>query len=190
MKRNLIIILILAVTASAMTSILVLKASSVEKVSTPEVQQVNESKINWTDFQNGLELQKSSSKKMLVYVYTDWCSYCKKMESGTFSDPELIAFINKNYIPVKLNAESREVYKLGGYEFKYIQNQGRGYNELAAALLDGQMGYPSTVFMNEKTERITVYPGYQMPDAYKSALSYIAGDHYLSKTYDEFMSGN
>jgi thioredoxin-related protein len=111
------------------------------------------------------------------------------MESGTFSDPSLINYINDNYIPVKLDGEAKEAYKLRDYEFKYISNAGRGYNELAAALLDGKMGYPSTVFMTENMERITVYPGYQEASAYKSVLKFIAEDIYLTKSFADYSAG-
>lgn len=190
MRRILIAIASLLLLSSA--SVYVLKASGLTGKSKgeqfAEVTKQN-SGINWVDFNTGLKMQSQSPRKMLIYVHTSWCSYCKKMENGTFSDPSLVAYINEKYIPVMLDAESKEVFKLKEYEFKYIANSGRGYNELAAALLDGKMGYPSTVFMTENMERITVYPGYQDASAYKSVLKFIAEDIYLTKSFADYSAG-
>ena len=57
----------------------------------------------------------------MVDFYTDWCIPCKQIDSETFTNEEVINKIEKNFIPIKINAESKyglplfEQYKGTGY---------------------------------------------------------------------------
>ena len=64
------------------------------------------------DFNSALNAAKVLKKYLFIEFYTDWCINCKKMEADVFTDPELSAYINKNYVPVKLNAEFFNVMDL------------------------------------------------------------------------------
>lgn len=57
------------------------------------------------DFNSAVNAAKVLKKYLFIEFYTDWCVNCKKMEADVYTDPELSAYINKNYVPVKLNAE-------------------------------------------------------------------------------------
>ena len=61
--------------------------------------------IRWQSYADGMARSKSENKKMFVHFYADWCSTCKIMEKKTFKDPGVIAALNKNYIPVKVNVD-------------------------------------------------------------------------------------
>lgn len=57
------------------------------------------------------DLQQQAARKKQPYFidfYTSWCGYCKKLDQTTFKDPEVIKFIDNNYIPFKSNAEGSE----------------------------------------------------------------------------------
>ncbi len=43
-------------------------------------------------------------KYVLVDVYTDWCSWCKKLDRDVFTDPDLISYLRQDFICVKVNA--------------------------------------------------------------------------------------
>jgi thiol:disulfide interchange protein len=43
--------------------------------------------IEWMTFEQALEAQKETPKKILVDVYTDWCGPCKLMDKKTFQNP-------------------------------------------------------------------------------------------------------
>ena len=51
---------------------------------------------------------KKSKKPFFVDFYTDWCGYCKKMDASTFRDPEVLKFVENNFLAYKLNAEKGE----------------------------------------------------------------------------------
>lgn len=53
-------------------------------------------------------LAHKKNKVIFVDAYTDWCGPCKMMTAQTFTDPQLGAFFNENFINVKLDMEKGE----------------------------------------------------------------------------------
>ena len=43
-------------------------------------------KINWVSFNEALELQKETPKKIIMDVYTNWCGPCKMLDRNTFQN--------------------------------------------------------------------------------------------------------
>ncbi|WP_332912621.1 thioredoxin family protein [Algoriphagus boritolerans] len=81
--------------------------------------------INWLKFEEAIAANAKSPKMLLVDVYTDWCGWCKKMDKDTFTDPKVIAYINSNFYPVKMNAEdTKRTFEFMGKEYtehKWLQ---------------------------------------------------------------------
>jgi thioredoxin-related protein len=63
--------------------------------------------------QNGLSWQKDifaghkestrTGKPMLLVFGADWCLFCKKLEQTTLAEPEMVKYINANFVPVHLD---------------------------------------------------------------------------------------
>ena len=72
--------------------------------------------IAWNKFDQGIVRSKSENKKIFLHFYADWCGACRIMESKTFKDPAVIAYINEKFIPIKVNAdrekEATELFKV------------------------------------------------------------------------------
>ena len=64
--------------------------------------------IRWMSMNEALEAQKETPKKILMDVYTSWCGPCKLLDKNTFGNKDVIKYVNKNYYPVKFNAEGTE----------------------------------------------------------------------------------
>jgi thioredoxin-related protein len=146
-------------------------------------------KIRWYTIEEVEKLSKTAPRKVLVDVYTDWCGWCKKMDSETFSHPVIAAYINSHYYAVKLNAESRDNIVFRGQTYKYVPNGSRGYHELAAGLLNGRMSFPSIAYLNEKLELLGAVPGFRGPKDMEPLLNYIAEDKFVNQSLEEYQKG-
>ena len=55
--------------------------------------------VNWLTWEEAQERNKKEPRKIFVDVYTQWCGWCKKMDKETFSNPEIIKYLNKPLKP-------------------------------------------------------------------------------------------
>ncbi|HWB64671.1 MAG TPA: DUF255 domain-containing protein [Chitinophagales bacterium] len=73
------------------------------------------------DWKDVMGKAKETHKFIFVDAYTDWCSWCKEMDKTTFTDTTVIAFMNQNFICVKmdmekdLGADMAMKYRVNGY---------------------------------------------------------------------------
>ena len=135
--------------------------------------------IQWYTWEEAIELNKKEPRKLFIDLYTDWCGWCKRMDATTFQDPAVIEHMNKNYYPIKFDAEQKEDVVYDGHTFKVIDSGRRGVHELAYSLLDGQLSYPSYVYLTEKVERIYISKGYKPAEQMIQELNYFTDERYL-----------
>lgn len=64
--------------------------------------------VQWESLEKGLERSKNEGKPLIIYFHTEWCTYCKQMESEIFKDKEITDLMNNNYINVKVNPEKEK----------------------------------------------------------------------------------
>ena len=143
--------------------------------------------IEWLSWEEAISRSQTTPKKIFIDVYTDWCGWCKRMDASTFTDPAVIQTMNEHFYAVKLDAEQREDIVFDGHTFRYIANAGRrGVHELAYSLLDGQMSYPSFVYLDEIKQRISISPGYKDAAMMGIELKFIGEEHFENQTYEEY----
>lgn len=161
--------------------------SAYSPVVSPPASAPLENGVKWYTWEEAVALNKVKPKKMLIDVYTDWCGWCKVMDKKTFTDAAVAEYINKNFYAVKFNAEQKQDVRFNDQTFGYVETGGgRGVHTLAYALLDGKMGYPSIVYLNEKYERILISPGFkEVPDMLKE-LKFTAEDHYAKTSWENY----
>ena len=150
---------------------------------------VGAQEVKWYTFEEAIELNKKEPRKIMVDVYTDWCGWCKVMENNTFNHAVIAAFLNESFYPVKFNAEQQGDITFRDQTYKYVSQGNRGVHELAYALLNGQMSYPSVVFLNEAVEIIHVQKGFVKPAPFDEIIKYIGGSHYLNQSWEDWKAG-
>ena len=143
-------------------------------------------KINWISFEKAIELNKINPKPILIDVYTDWCTWCHKMDASTYSESVIVDYINTNFYAVKLNAEQKEDIVFNDHTFKFIPSGRRGYHELAGSLLNGKLSYPSTVFLNKNQELVQAIPGYLQAPIMEKLINYMGEEIYIDKEWASF----
>lgn len=125
---------------------------------------IGDDELTWLNIEQASEIgSKANDKKFLVDVYTDWCGWCKVMDKKTFTDPELIKYLNENFHVVKFNAEQTTPVKYRGKTYTWQAMGRNGINELGLELLQGRMSYPTLVYLNSNLEPINISPGYKEP---------------------------
>ena len=154
-----------------------------------EAQQKKNSDVKWISFEEAVMLNKKNPKPLLIDVYTDWCGWCKKMDKTTYKNNVIVNYINNNFYAVKLDGEGKKDIKYKDHTFKFRQQGRTKYNEFAAALLNGKLSYPTTVFMNEKLELLDRVPGYLDTKLMEKVLTFFATEKYKSTKWEDFVKG-
>lgn len=151
------------------------------------LQVTSEGNINWMTWNEAVKAAEKTKKKVFIDCYTDWCGWCKKMDASTFKDPAIVAYMNENFHAVKFNAEQKEAITWRGNTFNYLDGGGRrGVHQLAYSLLDGRLGYPAFVYLDENFDRVTISPGYKDPNGLMEELKWVAENHFKTKSFQEY----
>jgi thioredoxin-related protein len=145
--------------------------------------------VKWYSIEEAVRLSNQEPRVLVIDVYTDWCGWCKRMDAMTFSDPEIAAMLNKNFYPVKLNAEGKEDIVIGDRTFKFVDNGGRGYHEIAAVVTRGRLSYPTISYVDEQGRVLQAAPGFKTPDQLKIYLTYYAEGIYKNQDFESYMAG-
>ena len=122
--------------------------------------------VNWLSFAQLEDSMRAKPKKILVQVYTDWCSYCKLVERKTFKNPEVAQYLNGHFYAVALNAEGEQTVRFAGQRFGFnATGNGTGIHSLALALAGqkGPVAYPSIVILDEQYTIINRQTGFVAP---------------------------
>jgi len=61
--------------------------------------------IEWVSYEKGLELQKSNHKIIMIDAMRSECHFCKEMEKDVFDNKEMIIWLEKRFIAVKVNLD-------------------------------------------------------------------------------------
>lgn len=129
-----------------------------------EAYQTTPEGLSWYNIEDLEKMKNLSDKKVMIDMYTSWCGWCKVMDKKTFTNPEVIEYLNQNFVLVKFNAEQREPVTFKGETYEWMQAGRRGVNKLALKLMDGRMGYPTMVYLDGDLNKIKSIPGYKTPE--------------------------
>lgn len=97
--------------------------------------------IEWhRDLRRAIEVARAEGKLIVADVYTDWCGWCKKMDTTIYSDPAIVA-LSRQQVFVKVNAED------GG--------QGQNFARQMRV-----KGYPTTIILDGNGSVLNIAQGY------------------------------
>jgi thioredoxin-related protein len=113
--------------------------------------------IEWQSYTDGMARGQFEKKKIFLHFYAEWCAACKTMADSTFKDPGVIASLNRDFIPIRVDID-RQRQTSAMYRVKAI---------------------PDTWFIAENTDIIGHQPGYipprQLVQILKSLVENTAG---------------
>jgi thioredoxin-related protein len=134
--------------------------------------------LSWKSFDEGANLAKTEHKKVLVDVYTDWCTWCKKMDREVYTNEQVAKALKASYVVVKLNAESS----------KQLTYNGNSFTETQLARAMGVTGYPTTLFLDSDAKPITKVAGFIPGKDFVNIVRFIGEDYYKTTTYQDYLS--
>ena len=111
--------------------------------------------IEWQSYADGMARGKFEKKKVFLHFYAQWCSACKTMDNITFKDPAVVASLNKDFIPIRVDVD--------------LQKQ-------TSDLFRVQM-LPDTWFIAEDADIIGHQPGFISPEQLKKIFNSILDDN-------------
>lgn len=60
--------------------------------------------LTWeTDEAAAFERARAEGKGVMLDIRSDWCSACDELDAKTFSDPQVVAFVDRHYVALKLD---------------------------------------------------------------------------------------
>lgn len=137
--------------------------------------------VEWVTLSEGLEQSRKEGKPLVIYFYTEWCTYCKQMDSEIFKDREITDFMNKNYINAKVNPEK---------ETGRVTIMGDKITAMELMSYMGGRGFPSTVFWDKKGKPVTTFPGYLERSTFLPLLDYMLKECYNDEIrLDDYIKG-
>ena len=110
--------------------------------------------IEWLSFEQLEDSLAVKPKKVFIDFYTDWCTYCRKMDKKVFTNPDVIALLNAEYYAVKMDAESSDTIHFDGQQFinDQLKKSRKPIHQMAQllALRKGTFDPPVMVLIDEK----------------------------------------
>jgi thioredoxin-related protein len=147
--------------------------------------------INWMSMNDALAAQAQNPKHIFIDMYTSWCGPCKLLDRNTFTNKEVIHYLNTHYYAVKFNAEGIEPVSYMSQSFgnptynPANSNRRNPQHQFAKHL--GVSAYPTLAFLNMKGQLLTNVNGYQAPQQLEMYLKLFATEAYLNfKSQDDF----
>src|SRR5262249_52580194 len=62
---------------------------------------------------------RAERKPVLLSIAAPWCQWCREMDRTSYTDPDIVALIDRRFIPIRVDADRRpdigERYSLGGW---------------------------------------------------------------------------
>ena len=136
--------------------------------------------INWMSMNEAVAAQAKNPKKIFVDMYTSWCGPCRMMDRNTFSNKDVVSYINANFYAVKFNAEGNDVvndntrtYKNPGYDPAKAKKR-NSQHQFTKYM--GVRAYPTVLFIGEDGTLINRVKGYKTPQQLELYLKFFGTD--------------
>src|SRR5574342_252420 len=114
--------------------------------------------LNWQEWGKSAFLKAKKEKKpVLLGISARWCHWCHTMDRLTYSNKEIQVFIEKNFIPIRVDTDERpdinERYNVGGWPTTAILANDGEIVSAATYVPPEQMIH----FLQESAERFKKY---------------------------------
>ena len=145
-------------------------------------------KIHWMKIDELEAAEAKEPRVVMVDVYTQWCGPCKMMSNQTFTNPDVVKYMNEHFYCVKFDAESGDSVVFKGKTYKNPDfkpgTMGRnGVHELTINL--GVNAYPTLIFFDQALNPIAPITGFQSVENFEIFAKVFASGDYRNITTQE-----
>lgn len=145
-------------------------------------------KIEWLTISEMEQKMAESPRKVLVKIYTENCSFCKKMDEETFNKSFVADYVNEYYYAVALDANTSEEIVYKGETYKYSKNGKFGRHELVVELTKGDLSYPSVVFLDDQLNILQSVSGYKEYPLFQQIMTYYGKDFHKKVPWSSYQN--
>lgn len=130
--------------------------------------------LKWYKPAEGFKLAMEQDKRVLLDAYTDWCGWCKVMDTATYAKAPVIKALNDDFIAIKYNPEKDGDITIAGESLTPVQF-GKKFKIT---------GYPATAFFKPDGKFIQTVTGYIEAEEFStSVIPFILSDAAATKNY-------
>ena len=124
------------------------KANRLAKEASPYLRQHAMNPVNWYPWgDEAFAKAKKENKPILLSIGYSTCHWCHVMERESFEDEKIAAFLNKNYVAIKLDREERpDIDKIYMTSYNVMSGEGGGWPLNVFLTSDLEMFYGGTYF--------------------------------------------
>jgi thiol-disulfide isomerase/thioredoxin len=112
--------------------------------------------INWAkSFHAAIQQAKTTGRPVMVDFYTDWCGWCKKLDSDVYTNSQVVQTAGK-FVSVKVNAEREGVEQARKYQVR---------------------SFPTILFLNGAGDVVGMIKGYLPADRFNAEMQQVLTMH-------------
>lgn len=119
---------------------------------------------------------KEESKKILIFVHSPNCSYCRRMVSQNFQDKNILDAVKKHFVLLDV-----DIHEKGTVVYKEFRGDRKAFAEHI-----GAVAVPATLFMDQEGEVIYDFVGYRNMDEFLTELKYVTTRSYKNISVEAF----
>jgi thioredoxin-related protein len=134
-----------------------------------------------TDWDKAMAASIAQKKPIIVDFYTDWCTWCKKLDEETYKDPQVQKRLKDGWIGVRINPE--DTSKRGTLNGKVVS-----YAVIAKTF--SVEGYPTLLFL-DKNRKPVGSTFFEPADRLGVMLDYVKDEVYTKNVaFDAYLKQN
>ena len=134
--------------------------------------------IEWLDYDEGMRLVVGTSRFAVLYFDTSDCAPCMWMDDSLFSNPEVIAAIRKDFVPIRIQSARADT----------LHYQGMAFTGAQLRKIFMLPGYPMVLFVEgERNQIIGGQASIIRPRRFLDYMRYHTSRAYKTVTFEEFL---
>jgi len=142
-------------------------------------------KLKWLQAEKVFDGNYASSKKKLVFMYTDWCNSCRVMQRGVFID-SLLTGILDTFDLVDFNPDVNKPLFWNGKLYQKDPKERFPFHPLSLPFTKNNFVLPSMTLLDEQGQIIDAIPFFLDPKVMSQILRYYGQNIYKQKSWADF----